>query len=658
MRFHTLFFILLGLIALTSSNSDDLYRIPTSDTVSLLDSKIAGDWEASNHKISPEEYYNEWEAGIDKVSWVSYSIPGNLSAIFPPPYSKSTKFFIKKEFIVPESWSTSHKSLRLGQISDRDKTYLNGVLIGATGKMNEEHTQADGILRIYEIPENLLRIGKKNLLLIEVQNFYSDTAGIIRDEVKIGSTSLIYKEVKNEDNLKLFFIIVYSVLSIVFIFTYLFRKENKEYLFFSIFILNYVYYQVLQLQSIYTWGLQYRFIEHISYIFAPFLFLNFSHFISRYFNYNYGIVHKILDFLIITSRIVLIFILDIEIQRLVLNNFIIYLYLIYLILYFYWIFKRAIQKNKDAIYMSVAMLIFSVGIIFDLMVIIGIINFPKIGNILFVFFIFGLAIILAVNIEFMEKNLKELNINLEKKVVQRSEELKQSYENIKKLKSREDNLFYILGNSLKKSVTSIKDFSKLLLQYENISDDERLNILNLVLKESEELNISLENLIIWAKIQSNRVSYVQEEVSLKELVTDSIGIHKEFAFQKKIKLKFEVQDVTVTTDPKMLGFILRKLFSNSLKFTQEGGQVSLNGRVIDQKIQFTLKDTGVGIEGSYLKKLMSSTDFETDLSVTDSKPNLGLKICNRFIKFLDGNLYIQSDLGMGTEISILVPNHS
>jgi signal transduction histidine kinase len=522
-----------------------------------------------------------------------------------------------------ETWNSSHKSLRLGQISDRDKTYLNGVLIGATGKMNEDHVQADGILRIYEIPENLLRIGKKNLLLIEVQTFYSDSAGIIRDDVKIGSSSLIYKEVKNEDNFKLFFIVVYLVLSIVFIFTYLFRKENKEYLFFSIFILNYVFYQVLQLQSIYTWGLEYRFIEHISYIFSPFLFLTFSHFISRYFNYSYGLVHKVLDFFIITSRIVLIFILDIEIQRLVLKNFTIYLYLIYLGLYFSWIFKRAFQKNQDAIYMSFAMLIFSVGILFDLMVIIGIINFPKIGNILFMFFILGLAIILAVNIEFMEKNLKELNIKLEKKVVQKTEELNQSFENIKKLKSREDNLFYILGNSLKKSVISIKDFSALLLQYEKISDDDRLNLLNLVLKESEELNISLENLIMWAKIQSNRVTIEPEEISLKELVTESIGIHKEYAFRKKIKLKFEVQDVTVNTDPKMLGFILRKLFSNSLKFTPEGGNVSLNARVVEQKIQFTLNDSGAGIDIPYLKKLVSTTDFETDLSATESKPNLG-----------------------------------
>lgn len=658
MRFHSLVFILLGFIALTSSNPDDLYQIPISDTVSILDSNIAGDWKASNQEISLEEYFTAWESGIDKISWISYTVPGNLSAIFPSPYSKNTKFFIKKEFVVPETWSSSHKSLRLGQISDRDKTYLNGVLIGSTGKMNEEHTQADGILRIYEIPENLLIIGKKNLLLIEVQTFYSDTAGIIRDDVKIGSSSLIYKEVKNEDNFKLFFIVVYLVLSIVFIFTYLFRKENKEYLFFSIFILNYVFYQVLQLQSIYTWGLEYRFIEHISYIFSPFLFLTFSHFISRYFNYSYGIVHKVLDFFIITSRIVLIFILDIEIQRLVLNNFIIYLYLIYLVLYFYWIFKRAIQKNQDAIYMSFAMLIFSVGIIFDLMVIIGIINFPKIGNILFMFFILGLAIILAVNIEFMEKNLKELNIKLEKKVVQKTEELNQSFENIKKLKSREDNLFYILGNSLKKSVISIKDFSALLLQYEKINEDERLNILNIVLKESDELNISVENLIMWAKIQSNRVTIEPEEISLKELVTESIGIHKEYAFRKKIKLKFEVQDVTVNTDPKMLGFILRKLFSNSLKFTPEGGNVSLNARVVEQKIQFTLNDSGVGIDIPYLKKLVSTTDFETDLSATESKPNLGLKICNRFIKLLDGNLSIQSNLGLGTEISILVPNHS
>ncbi len=637
--------------------SMDLYEVPNLETICSLDSNIAGNWGASRQEISPEKFFIEWESGQDAVSWMPYFVPGNLSSVFPTPYLKGSKFLLKKEFIIPSTWNKSHYSLRLGHISDRDKTYLNGVLLGETGKMNQLHTQADGILRVYEIPENLLRLGSKNLLLIEVQNYYSDTAGIIRDEVKIGPSSSIYKEVNNEDNIKLFFIVIHSVISLVFIFTYLFRKENKEYLFFSTFILNYIFYQILQLQSIYTWGMNYQFIEHISYIFAPFLFLTFSHFLSRYFNYSYGLLHGILDFFIIASRLVLVFIMDIEIQRFILNNFIIYVYLIYLILYFYWIFKRAYQKNKDAIFMSIAMIIFSIGIVFDLMVILGLINFPKIGNILFMFFIFGLAIILANNLEQMEKKLKELNNNLELKVVQKTEELNLTFKNIKKLKSREDNIFFILGSSLNKSVVGIKDFSSLLLQYETIENEERLNLLNLILKESEELNISLENLINWAKIQSNRVTYSKETISLKELVTDSIGIYKEFAFQKKIKLKFEVQDSIVITDPHLLGFILRKLFSNSLKFTPEGGSVYLKGELIDQKIHFSLKDTGFGIESSYLKNLVTETDFDDEISNLNSKPNLGMKICNQFIKALNGVLSIQSTPGIGTETFIFVPNH-
>jgi signal transduction histidine kinase len=656
MKFLSL--ILMILLHYIPLNSMDLYEVPNLETICSLDSNIAGNWGASREEISPEKFFIEWESGQDPISWKPYFVPGNLSSVFPTPYNKGSKFYIKKEFIIPGTWNKSHYSLRLGHISDRDKTYLNGVLLGETGKMNQVHTQADGILRVYEIPENLLRLESKNLLLIEVQNYYSDTAGIIRDGVKIGPSSSIYKEVNNEDNIKIFFIVVYSVISLVFIFTYLFRKENKEYLFFSIFILNYIYYQVLQLQSIYTWGMNYQFIEHISYIFAPFLFLTFSHFLSRYFHYNYGLLHRVLDFFIISSRLVLVFIMDIEIQRFILNNFVLYIYFIYLILYFYWIFKRAFQKNKDAIFMSIAMLIFSIGIIFDLMVILGLINFPKIGNILFMFFIFGLAIILATNLEQMEKKLKELNNNLELKVVQKTEELNLTFKNIKKLKSREDNIFFILGSSLNKSVMGIKDFSSLLLRYETIENEERLNLLNLILKESEELNISLENLINWAKIQSNRVTHIKEKISLKELVTDSIGIYKEFAFQKKIKLKFEVQDSIVVTDPHLLGFILRKLFSNSLKFTPEGGSVNLKGELIDQKIHFSLKDTGFGIESSYLKNLIIETDFEDEISILNSKPNLGMKICNQFIRALKGELSIQSTPGLGTEISIFVPNHS
>lgn len=655
MRF--LLYFLLSILFLSNQPlaPRDLHTVNSSHLTSILDSKKAGYWEATLEIQNPDEYFSKWESGED-VGWKPYFVPGDLTNIFPAPFVKNQKFYIRKEFLLPDDWVPGNYSIRIGQISDRDRTFLNGVLIGSTGKMDEIHIQADGIHRVYDIPQNILRSGKKNILLIEVQTYYKDSGGIIRDGVTLGPSSLIYKEITDEDNFKLYFIVIYSALFFVFLFTYFFRTEDKEYLFFSIFIFNYVYYQVLQLQLIYDWGLSYRFIEHISYIFSPFLFVTLSHFISRYFNYKYSIIHKILDLLIIGSRLILIFIMDIEIQRIVLNNFIIYIYVIYLLLYFYWIFKRAFQKNRDAIYMSIAMFIFSIGIVFDLLVILGKINSPKIGNVLFMFFILGLAVVLYAKIERLEKELRSLNEVLEEKVVRKTRELNDSLFSINKMKTREDNLYLILGNSLKKSVIDIKDFSELLLKYENINDEERLNLLNSVLKESEELNISLENLIFWAKIQSNRIDFQVTTSTLKEVITESIGILKEFAFKKNIKLKFEITDSVISTDITQLGFIIRKLFSNSLKFTPEGGSVFLVGKVSADEIHIKIKDSGIGIEPILLDKLIREIDFEDDLSRTGTKPNLGMKICNRFIHLLRGKISIQSNLETGTETSILVPS--
>ena len=79
---------------------------------------------------------------------------------------------------------------------------------------------------------------------------------------------------------------------------------------------------------------------------------------------------------------------------------------------------------------------------------------------------------------------------------------------------------------------------------------------------------------------------------------------------------------------------------------------------MDQKIHISLKDTGMGIESSYLKTLATETDFDDEILNLKSKPNLGMKICNQFIRVLNGELSIHSTPGLGTEISIIVPNYS
>ncbi len=646
------------LFSINTLYGDATFKISNLDLNNNLNSEFSGDWQVSTENIDPVEYFIAWEKGIEKVSdWKNYSIPGNLSSVYPIPFPKNFKVILKKEIFLPDSWSSSHFSIRLGEISDRDNTYLNGVLIGSLGKFDQDSMQGERIIRIYDIPTHLLRKGEKNIILIEVQNYHTFRMGILNDRVEIAPSSILYKDFHNEENIKLFFISFYLTLAGTFLLLYLHRKERVSYLFFAIFIFSFIIYLLQQLEFIYHLNISYHFIEYFTYIFTPILFPLFAQFIYRYFNFKYNIFHKLMDLGMIVTRIISFSLWDIRIQYTIFEIGVVPLYLGYICLYFYWILKRAFEKNKDAIYMGYSLFLFIGSAILDIFSTLGLITIPKLSGIFFFFFVISLAFILFVNIEKMRKYLESLNELLERKVSKRSEDLNNSLNTLKDLKIKEDKMYYILGMNLQSSATEIKDISTLLMKLDSLNSEERISLINIVHKRGEELFFSLEDLIAWTKIQSGIIFVHSENIPLKELTTQSIGMLKESAIRKKIKLSFDISDELIFTDIRLLGFILRKIFSNAIRFTPEGGLISVYSSKDDKYIYISIEDNGKGMDEDKLNKIRTAVDYEPNLSdISSRSTGLGMVICNKYINLINGKFEITSHPNKGTNVKICLVN--
>jgi signal transduction histidine kinase len=264
-----------------------------------------------------------------------------------------------------------------------------------------------------------------------------------------------------------------------------------------------------------------------------------------------------------------------------------------------------------------------------------------------------------VNIEKMRKFLESLNELLERKVSKRSEDLNNSLSKLKDLKNKEDKLYYILGMNLQSSVTEIKDISSLLLKLDSTDSEERMSLVNIIHKRGEELFISLEDLIAWTKIQSGIILAQFEKISLKELTTQSIGILKESAIRKQIRLNFDVSDEPIFTDKRLLGFILRKIFSNSIRFTPAGGTISVFSSRDDTYTYLSIEDSGKGMSEDKLNKIRTAIDYEPNLSdISVRSTGLGMIICNKYINLINGKFEINSNLNKGTKVKICLLNSS
>ncbi len=197
------------------------------------------------------------------------------------------------------------------------------------------------------------------------------------------------------------------------------------------------------------------------------------------------------------------------------------------------------------------------------------------------------------------------------------------------------------------------------MKLDSINSEERMSLVNMIHKRGEELFISLEDLIAWTKIQSGIILAQFEKISLKELTSQSIGILKESAIRKKIKLSFDISDELIFTDKRLLGFILRKIFSNAIRYTPEGGFISVSSSSDDKYTYLTFEDSGKGMDEKKLKIISNAFEYESNLSdISVRSTGLGMVICNKYINLIDGKFEITSFPDKGTKVKICLLNSS
>ncbi|EMP05437.1 hypothetical protein LEP1GSC124_0576, partial [Leptospira interrogans serovar Pyrogenes str. 200701872] len=208
-------------------------KIQSLDEIVSLDSTKEHGWEITLQKIDPVAFSDSYLKGQknSNIQLEAYEAPG---VYILPEESIQTAFIVKK-FIAPKNWKGSGLAVRLGTLTDKDKTYLNGTLIGETGDMNSTLPQAYDKIRIYQIPNGLIRKDEVNILVIEVKKYFQKEIGIEQDKTAIGDSLLIQKELLETEYIKILLLMIYTTAGVYFLFLYLRRRADRENLYYGLF---------------------------------------------------------------------------------------------------------------------------------------------------------------------------------------------------------------------------------------------------------------------------------------------------------------------------------------------------------------------------------------------------------------------------------------
>ncbi len=256
-------------------------------------------------------------------------------------------------------------------------------------------------------------------------------------------------------------------------------------------------------------------------------------------------------------------------------------------------------------------------------------------------------IALAINNSLLYKSVQEELIKREK-----------AEEELKLIILSKDKLFSIVAHDLKSPFLGLLGYSDYLVEeFDNINKEEMKEYIGKCKIIVKNLYRLIENLLEWARLQTGRVTLETIDIMLIENVIFVSDLLFENANMKNIKLINSVDPgLIVKSDEKMLNSILVNLISNSIKFTNPGGEIIISSNKTNGMAEVKISDNGIGINDEVKSRLFSIDSSNTSEGTAGEKgTGLGLLICKELVEIQSGKIWIESEEGKGSSFTFTIP---
>lgn len=221
--------------------------------------------------------------------------------------------------------------------------------------------------------------------------------------------------------------------------------------------------------------------------------------------------------------------------------------------------------------------------------------------------------------------------------------------------------FSILAHDLINPIGGLASGSKIFMEdYSTLSEKDRMLFINAFSESSERAFTLLQNLLEWGRLQKNEIPFRPKFQNIVPVIKDSISFYLNLAKAKNIRIDFEPKKAfELQIDCYMINSVISNLISNAIKFTPEGGIISVVIKTNTDDLIITIADSGVGMT---LEKKNSLFDLKTqgssDGTNGEKGTNLGLLMVKEFIDCHQGKISIESTPNAGTTFIITLPLNS
>ena len=213
--------------------------------------------------------------------------------------------------------------------------------------------------------------------------------------------------------------------------------------------------------------------------------------------------------------------------------------------------------------------------------------------------------------------------------------------------------FTNISHELRTPLTLIADPIEHIVNDKNLTKQQR-NMLQIVEKNVSILMRLVNEILDFRKIQNKKMELTLSEFELTHYLKEWVSTFESIATKRKIKVDLITSaPIRLCADIYKVERICYNLLSNALKYTSEGGSITIKAKSTDETVEICIKDTGKGIAKEDIKHI-----FDRFYQVRNSNKDgtgIGLAIVKAFTELQGGTAKVESEVGKGSEFTIILP---
>lgn len=210
-----------------------------------------------------------------------------------------------------------------------------------------------------------------------------------------------------------------------------------------------------------------------------------------------------------------------------------------------------------------------------------------------------------------------------------------------------------VSHEFKTPLSAISGYAT-LLQDSELPQEERLEYIRKIFLNIDKLNDLTENILRLSKLEHQQYEDKPETYRLDEQLREAIVMLEPKWGKKAVEFDIDMSEVVFTGQKSLLFHVWTNLISNAIKYTDNGGKISVYLKEKNDRVEVMISDNGIGMSEETQKHIFDKF-YQGDTSRKSQGNGLGLALCKEIIGKCNGEIYVESTVGVGTVFVVKLP---